>query len=145
MPWTGTSLALERARFIDDYLSGLYTITELAARYGVSRRILHKWLSRHDANGAAGLSDRSRAPLHIPHRTADDVAAEVIAFRRRFPHMGPRKIAVRLAEIHPDVEWPAPSTIGDILHRANLISARPRRPPAPPHPFRSPPTPPSPN
>ena len=105
MPWKETGPVLERARFIDDYLSGLYTITELAARYGVSRRILHKWLSRHDANGAAGLIDRSRAPLHIPHRTADDVAAEVIAFRRRFPHMGPRKIAVRLAEIHPDVEW----------------------------------------
>ena len=88
MPWKETGPVLERSRFIDDYLSGLYTITELAARYGVSRRVLHKWLARHDANGAAGLTDRSRAPLHIPHRTADDVAAQVIAFRRRFPPHG---------------------------------------------------------
>src|SRR5512144_2448458 len=131
MPWKETGPVLERSRVIDDYLSGLYTITELAARYGVSRRVLHKWLARHDANGAAGLSDRSRAPLHIPHRTADDVAAEVIAFRRRSPHMGPRKIAVRLAELHPKVEWPAPSTIGDILHRADRIAPRPRRSPTP--------------
>jgi putative transposase len=137
MPWKETGPVLERSRFIDNYLSGLYTITELAARYGVSRRILHKWLARHDANGAVGLNDRSRAPLHIPHRTADDVAAEVIAFRRRFPHMGPRKIAVRLAELHPKVEWPAPSTIGDILRRANLIAPRPRRNPRPLHPLRS--------
>src|ERR1043166_9237894 len=137
MPWKETGPVLERARFIDDCLSALYTIAERAARYGVSRRILHKWLSRHDANGAAGLSDRSRAPLHIPHRTADGVAAEVIAFRRLFPHTGPRKIAVRLAEIHPDVEWPAPSTIGDILQRADLIAHRPRRNPPPLHPLRS--------
>src|SRR6266581_1709931 len=137
MPWKETGPVLERMRFIEDYLSGFYTITELAARYGVSRRVLHKWLSRHDANGAAGLHDRSRAPLNIPHRTPDDIAAEIIAFRRRFSHMGPRKIAVRLAEIHPLVEWPAPSTIGDILHRANLVDGRPRRNPPPIHPLRS--------
>jgi putative transposase len=124
MPWKETGPVLERVRFIDDYLTGLYTITELSARYGVSRRVLHKWLSRHDAAGAAGLEDRSRAPLNIPHRTDDKIADQIIAFRRRFPHMGPRKIAARLSEIHPDVERPAPSTIGDILHRANLVSPR---------------------
>src|SRR5436190_19036955 len=105
-------------RFIEDYLSGFYTVTELSARYGISRRVAHKWISRHDAAGAVGLDDRSRAPINIPHRTDEKIAAPVIAFRRRFPHMGPRKIAARLSEIHPDIEWPAPSTIGDILRRA---------------------------
>jgi Homeodomain-like domain len=58
----------------------------------VSRQKLHKWLGRHNSEGMKGLVDRSRAPLHIPHRTSDEVAAQIIAFRRRFPHMGPRKI-----------------------------------------------------
>jgi len=66
MPWKETGPVLERIRFIEDYLSGFYTITELAARYGVSRRVLHKWLSRHDANGAAGLHDRSRRAAEHP-------------------------------------------------------------------------------
>jgi hypothetical protein len=48
-------------------------------------------------------------------RTNDEVAAEIIAFRRRFPHMGPRKIISRLAELYPDIEWPASGTPGDIL------------------------------
>lgn len=135
MPWKETGPVLERKRFIDDYLSGFYTITELAARYGVSRRVLHKWLSRHDAEGAKGLADRSRAPLHIPHRTDDKIAAAVIDFRRRFPFMGPRKIATRLSELQPHVEWPAPSTIGDILVRAKLVTPLPRRNP-PAHPLR---------
>lgn len=105
MPWKETGPVQERMRFIEAYLTGFYTITELAARYGISRRVAHKWLSRHDANGAAGLQDRSRAPINIPHRTPEEIAAHVVAFRRRLPHMGPRKIAVRLAELHPEIEW----------------------------------------
>ncbi|MGH8515410.1 MAG: helix-turn-helix domain-containing protein, partial [Gammaproteobacteria bacterium] len=136
MPWKETGPVLERMRFIEDYLSGFYTITELAARYGVSRKSLHKWLSRHDLDGAAGLVDRSRAPLYIPHRTSEPIAAQIVAFRRRFPHMGPRKIAARLGELHPEVDWPAGSTIGDILRRANLVAPRRRRNP-PAHPLRA--------
>ncbi|HEV7764876.1 MAG TPA: helix-turn-helix domain-containing protein [Thermoanaerobaculia bacterium] len=117
------------------YLTGLYTLSELADRFSVSRQKLHKWLARHNADGMKGLVDRSRAPLHIPHRTSENVAGEIIAFRRRFPHMGPRKIIARLAELHPDIEWPAPSTAGDILRRANLIQPRERRSP-PAHPLR---------
>src|SRR5262249_1175098 len=136
MPWKETGPMIERLRLIEDYLSGFYTLTELAARYGISRRIAHKWLSRHDVDGAKGLHDRSRAPINIPHRTDHQIAAQVIAFRQRFPHMGPRKIAVRLAELHPGIDWPAPSTIGDILRRADLVSERPRRNP-PAHPLRA--------
>ena len=32
MPWKEAGPVLERTRFIDHYLSGFYTITELAAR-----------------------------------------------------------------------------------------------------------------
>ena len=52
MPWKETGPVLVRTRFIELYLSGFYTITELAARLGVSRRTLHKFLSRHDVEGA---------------------------------------------------------------------------------------------
>ncbi len=144
MPWKEAGPVLERMRFIEDYLSGFYTISELAARYGVSRRVLHKWLGRHDRDGANGLVDRSRAPLHIPHRTSEEIAERIVAFRRRFPHMGPRKIVARLSELHPEIDWPAASTMGDILRRANLIEARPRRNP-PAHPLRPRSTPSAPN
>lgn len=103
MPWEVTGPVRERERFIESYLTGLYTITELADRFGVSRQKLHKWLSRHDADGAKGLADRSRAPMHIPHRTSEAVAAKIIEFRRRFPFMGAqdRRPARRAASPHP--------------------------------------------
>lgn len=136
MPWEVTGPVRERTRFIETYLTGLYTITELAARFGVSRQKLHKWLARHNVDGLKGLVDRSRAPLHIPHRASDEVVEKILAFRRRFPHMGPRKIVARLTELHAEIDWPAPSTVGDILRRANLIQPRERRSP-PAHPLRT--------
>src|ERR1043166_5751314 len=136
MPWKETGPVLERMRFIEDYLSGCYTLTELASRYEVSRQTLHKWLARHDADGAKGLLDRSRRPLHSPQIVDQDVAERIIAFRRRFPLMGPRKIVARLSELLPEINWPAASTAGDILRRAGLVTARRRRNP-PAHPLRT--------
>ena len=93
MPWKEAGPMLERMRFIEDYLSGFYSITELAERYDVSRKTLHKWLSRHDTDGSKGLADRSRIPLHSPQQTSDDIVDRVVAFRKRFPFIGPRKIS----------------------------------------------------
>jgi transposase-like protein len=54
----------ERERFIEAYLTGFYTITELAERFGMSGQKLHKWLARHNVDGVKGLVDQSRAPPH---------------------------------------------------------------------------------
>src|SRR5688572_23688394 len=121
MAWKETGPVLERVRFIEEYLTGFFTLTELAVRHGVSRKTLHKWLARHDADGMNGLADRSRAPLHTPHATSADTEARIVAFRRRYRFRGPRKIVARLAELYPDHEWPAPSTVGEILKRHDLI------------------------
>jgi transposase InsO family protein len=47
--------------------------------------------------------------------------------RRRFPHLGPRKLLAVLARREPQTDWPAASTIGDILKRAGLIEPVRRR------------------
>src|SRR5262245_25084247 len=107
MPWKETGPMFERIRFIDDYLTGGYTIADLAWRYGVSRKTLYKWLRRHDHHGLEGLKDRSRAPVRTT-RIDEELRAEIVKFRRRFPFMGPRKIVARLCELHPSIDWPAP-------------------------------------
>jgi len=55
----------ERIQFIQDALSDRFTMSELCARYGVSRRIGYKWLARYAEEGQRGLRDRSRAPHHV--------------------------------------------------------------------------------
>ena len=52
----------ERLQFIQDAQSDHFTMAELCARYGISRRIGYKWVSRFAEEGKRGLADRSRAP-----------------------------------------------------------------------------------
>ena len=68
MPWLETTPVEERIQFVDDALSDRFTMSELCARYGISRRVGYKWLERYEEEARRGLRDRSRAPHHCPHR-----------------------------------------------------------------------------
>jgi transposase-like protein len=59
------------------------TVTEVAARVGVSRQTLHSWLSRYLGEGVAGMVDRSRRPNSCPHRCDADVEVVVVEMRRK--------------------------------------------------------------
>ncbi len=50
----------ERPQFICDAQSDRFTMAELCARYGVSRRIGYKWLAHFAEEDKNGLRDRSR-------------------------------------------------------------------------------------
>ncbi len=127
MPWRETTPMRERGRFIVNYESGLYTMSELCERFGVSRKTAYKWAARYGGEGLAGLADRSRAPHHCPHRTEARLIDALVRARRHHPTWGPRKLISWLAKHHPESAWPAPSTAGDILKQAGLTKARPRR------------------
>ena len=51
MPWLETAPMEQRERFIRDQQLALYTMTELCARYGISRKTGYKWLERFDEGG----------------------------------------------------------------------------------------------
>jgi len=118
----------ERLRFVHDAFSDRFTMSELCARYGVSRRIGYKWLERFEAEGRPGLKDRSRAPHHCPHRVAPTIANLLVAARRAHPHWGARKLLIILASRHQEIPtWPAPSTVADLLARRGLVQHRRHR------------------
>ena len=142
MPWLETSSVEQREHFIADEHLGLYTRTELCARYGISRKTGYKWLDRFDEEGRRGLRDRSHAPQHCPHRIASEIADLLCAARRRHPDWGPSKLLDWLAPRHSEIAddaWPAVSTAGDLLARAGLVKRRRRRRPHQ-HPGVVPPT-----
>jgi transposase InsO family protein len=124
-----------RLEFVEDAQRGLYAMTELCARYGISRRVGYKWLARYEAEGVDGLVDQRRVAKTHPHRMADDVAARVLVCRQAHPTWGPRKLLAYLARRDPREAWPAASSVGALLKRAGLVRARRRRP-APGHPGR---------
>ena len=130
MPFRTTDPAMERARLVAAHLDGLYSVTELADRFGVSRPTVYKWIDRFKDGGAAALADLGRAPKTSPHRTPADVEALIVEARRAHPTWGPRKLVPYLARRHPGVVLPATSTAGAILDRHGLTKPRrSRRPP----------------
>jgi transposase InsO family protein len=96
-------------------------ISGLCKLFGISRKTGYKWLNRFDANGNAGLNNRSRRPYSSPFKSHECIEAAIVALREAHPAWGGRKIKRRLETCgHPDV--PAASTITGILHRHGLIN-----------------------
>jgi len=126
MPWKETCQMDERTQFIARVLAGEDEMTGLCCEYGISRKTGYKWLGRYRCEGAAGLQERSHAPLR--HGQAHEVAVvqAVLELRQRWPRWGPKKLRVKLGELDPELAVPAASTIGDWLRREGLIG-RPHR------------------
>jgi putative transposase len=93
MPWLETAPMDQRTQFIVDHQDDRFTMTELCARYGISRKTGYKWLDRYAEEGRRGLGDRSRAPLRCPHRIPDAVAELICAGRRAHPDWGAEKVS----------------------------------------------------
>lgn len=117
----------ERIAMFRDWDSGAFTVSELAQRYGVSRETFYVWKRRREGGEERWFEERSRAPKYCPHATSADQVREIVALRRRFPRFGGKKINGKLVEARPQIDWPAPSTIGEILKRQGLIAAKSRR------------------
>lgn len=84
-------------------------VTEVAQTVGVSRQTVHGWLRRYEADGLAGLADRSHRPKHSPLRMGAAAEARVLELRRLHPLWGQRRLVHQLAQEGFD---PVPSEAG---------------------------------
>jgi putative transposase len=126
MAW-GSTVEEEKLRFIAEYLKGELPMTVLCESFGVSRDTGYGLVRRFEAEGAAGLQPRSRAPHRVANKTPDEIASAIVAVRRERPFWGPKKLRVVLQEREPGICWPAASTMSEILRREGLSEPRRRR------------------
>ena len=127
MPFKETCVADEKLRFIVEYLKGERTMTGLCERFGISREWGYELVRRYGADGPSGLEPRSRAP-HRPGRVMPEaMASAVMELRQGRPSWGPKKLRAVLVRREPQMAWPAPSTIGELLRREGLSQPRRRR------------------
>jgi transposase InsO family protein len=80
----------------------------VAEMLGVSRATAYKWLRRYQAEGVAGLEDRSARPLHRPRALPDREVRRILVARRRL-RVGPHRLGALLG--HPR------STVYGVLRR----------------------------
>lgn len=114
-------------RFVEDWASEDWSMAELCRFYGVTRRTGYKWVERYEAGGWDALQDQSRATHRHPNQVKRAVEERLIAVREQHPSWGAPKIHGWLQRNHPQLELPAPSTIGAILKRHGLTVPQKRR------------------
>ena len=106
--------------------AGVVGVTAAAREAGVSRITVYKWIQRYEAEGVAGLSDRSHRPHHHPHTTAPDVVEVVVELALAHPTWGCRKIVGALAERNISLSEPTVQYI--LVNRGlGLIEQRDRK------------------
>ena len=86
-------------------------VAHVAAEMGISRKTADKWWHRFQAEGEAGLLDRSSRPRRCPHHTPAKVEQRILRLRRR-RKLGPARIAT--------IVGVPSSTVHQVLVRAGM-------------------------
>ena len=76
------SVVEQRYLAVREVLDSGATVTDVAVRYGVDRRTVHRWLVRYANGGLAALADRSSRPDRCPHQISPEVEAMIVSLRR---------------------------------------------------------------
>ncbi len=85
MPWRSVDRMDERYKFVSLAVQPGSNISGLCSRFGISRKTGYKLLNRYQAEGRAGVEERSRIPKHIPHRVSGEMTCEIVSIRTAHP------------------------------------------------------------
>jgi transposase InsO family protein len=121
------SVVEQRYRAVLEAAAGV-PVSEVAARYEVSRQSVHAWIRRYTEGGLGGLMDRSRRPGSCPHQVSAEVEAVVCELRRDHPRWGPLRLAHELGRAGV-VPVPSRMSVYRVLVRHGLIDPQPRKRP----------------
>lgn len=101
---------LRREEMALSVMKGSLSQAQAALKYGVTAKVVKRWVGRYKAEGRAGMADRSSRPRSSPNATGQGIAERIVALRRqRFTgkHIA-REVGV------------SPATVSRVLARAGL-------------------------
>lgn len=132
MAWKEVRIVDARVHFITEVNKNEEPFATVCRRFGISRKTGYKWCERYEEFGPAGLEDRAPIAQTCPHKTSEEMIAEVVELRKVHPSWGPKKLKARLeaqseSERGDTREVPAASTIGELLKQHGLVRPRRRR------------------
>lgn len=105
---------LRREEMALSVIEGAFSKAHAARVYGVSAKIVARWVERYKSEGRAGMIDRSSRPAHMPQATAALIAERIMALRRQ--RWTGKHIAHEVGV--------SPATVSRVLKRAGLSRLR---------------------
>src|SRR6476469_3288723 len=102
-------------------IEGHLSQAQAAKVYGVSAKIVARWVERYKAGGRQAMLDRSSRPHDIPRQTGQALAERIITLRRQ--RLTGKHIAIQTGV--------SPATVSRVLKRAGLSRLKDIEPAAP--------------
>ncbi len=123
---------MELARFVVDavVLEGR-SFRDVARAHGVSKSWVATLVTRYRAGGYEALAQRSKTPLSVPRRTADELEDKIVLLRKELAEQG-FDAGAHTIHYHLGVTDPAPpsvSTIWRVLKRRGFVTPQPHKRP----------------
>ena len=122
MPWKGVTVCEQRQRFLHEYRLNHYPGSELAERFGISRKTAHKWIERYEEYGQNAYQENSRRPHRCPWQTDAAIVEELVSLRNAHPPLGPSQATGSDASPPPEVAAPGGIDGGSDPGRAGASS-----------------------
>jgi transposase InsO family protein len=122
MPWLETEPMNEKIKFISAYLENEgETFQELCEQFQISCKTGYKYINRYKKEGLDGLKERSRAPHVQANRMPSFLEESILELKLKRPTWGGKKLRNWLLQERSEIQWPAKSTIDDLLKRHGLV------------------------
>lgn len=92
MPWKTITMTETRRAFVIRALAKGANLSALCREFGVTRKTGRKWRERARVSGTQVLQERSRRPLHSPHRLQEEEVCHLVMLKSAWPTWGPKKL-----------------------------------------------------
>lgn len=119
MPWRVITPMSERLLLCKMALEEGCCVSQLAVKFGVSRKTAYKWIGRYRELGVEGLWDVPKTPNHTPGKVDDEIEAFVVALKDRYKEFGARKLLPHVTQEYGEGAV-SKTTIERILARHGL-------------------------
>ena len=96
-----------------------FSITDVAAKFNVTRQTVYRWLAKYEEGGLEALADESHRPHHVPHQMDGVLEVRVLDLRRRHHLWGPKRLQFELKK--EGFDPPSHMAIYRALLRSGLV------------------------
>ncbi len=127
MTWKVTNEMEQKIEFINEWRSGVFSITELCEEFSITRPTAYKYIKRFEQEGLDGLKERSRTPHNHPNKVSFKIEERIVFHRKKHPRWGGEKIWKLLYDEFDEKDIPSITTVNRVLKRKGLISKKKRR------------------
>lgn len=124
MAWENFELEQQRLQLVKACIEGDFSMTHLCEEFGISRKTGYKWCERYLECGENGLKDLSKARHNSSRIYDEQLVAMAIDYKQRHRTWGPKKILIKLEELHPEISWPSPTRLYEIFKENHLVTRR---------------------